>query len=117
MIEDHITAKVIGGKFIRLGTLYFSKKTINEVFPEHSNFNQDVKTYDPKRRKTLQVLFTNNYRLPQTDIDECKRNLHNCHHPLGTCINTAGSFDCTCKPGFEGDGLDICEGKKASSNQ
>ena len=60
---------------------------------------------------------TNNYRLLQTDIDECKGNRHNCHHPSGTCINTAGSFNCTCKPGFEGDGLDICEGKKASSNQ
>ena len=84
-----------------------------------SYFNQDLKAYnfDPKRRKTLQVLFTNNYRLPQTDIDECKGNLHNCHHPNGTCINTAGSFNCTCKPGFEGDGIDICEGKKASSNQ
>lgn len=84
-----------------------------------SNFNQDLKAYnsDPKRRKTLQVLFTNNYRLPQTNIDECKGNLHNCHHPTETCINTAGSFYCTCKPGFEGDGIDICKDKKASSNQ
>ena len=84
-----------------------------------SNFNQDLKAYnsDPKRRKTLQVLFTNKYRLPQTDIDECRGNLHNCHHLIGTCINTAGSFYCTCKPGFEGDGIHICKGKKASSNQ
>ena len=36
-----------------------------------SNFDQDLKAYnsDPKRRKTLQVFFTNKYRLPQIDID------------------------------------------------
>ena len=77
------------------------------------NFNWPLmKTMDQESMTAFGVL-----RLPQTDIDECKGNLHNCHHPNGTYINTAGSFNCTCKPGFEGDGIDICEGKKASSSQ
>lgn len=55
---------------------------------------------------------------PYTDIDECypdsisdkyERLAHNCH-PNANCTNTEGSFYCTCKTGFSGDGV-TCEGK------
>ena len=38
-----------------------------------------------------------------TDIDECETNPHKCHQEA-TCKNTHGSYLCTCKPGFIGDG-------------
>ena len=47
-----------------------------------------------------------------TDINECftvidQQKIHNCHHKAD-CKNTEGSFTCTCKDGFKGDGV-MCE--------
>ena len=43
------------------------------------------------------------------DDDECKNGLHNCDINAD-CTNTNGSFECTCKDGFLGDG-NTCIGK------
>ena len=43
-----------------------------------------------------------------TDTDECEVGLHNCS-PHAVCINTRGSFECECLPGFTGNGA-TCEG-------
>ena len=43
------------------------------------------------------------------DIDECY--LENVCHLDATCNNTKGSYNCTCKDGFEGDGRNNCTGK------
>ena len=40
------------------------------------------------------------------DIDECSTFTHSCHAD-SDCTNTMGSYDCSCKDGFTGDGL-IC---------
>lgn len=41
---------------------------------------------------------------PCVDIDECQQNTDNC--PTGTtCVNTPGSFTCSCDPGFSWDGM------------
>ena len=42
------------------------------------------------------------------DIDECS-SANECHQNA-TCNNTKGSYNCTCKDGFEGDGKN-CTGK------
>ena len=43
------------------------------------------------------------------DADECLMDIDNCH--LNTeCVNTIGSFECQCLPGFTGDGFN-CQGK------
>ena len=44
-----------------------------------------------------------------TDNDECAQNTHTCSLTSGVCKNTPGSFRCSCKPGFIGDGHN-CEG-------
>ena len=44
------------------------------------------------------------------DIDECTENLDNCHEKAD-CTDLEGSFRCTCKSGYEGDGVDSCNGK------
>ena len=38
------------------------------------------------------------------DIDECAQNTHNCSTDNATCTNTEGLFNCSCDPGFSGDG-------------
>ena len=37
------------------------------------------------------------------DIDECKMNTDNCHEDA-FCTNKIGSFNCTCNPGYQGNG-------------
>ena len=39
-----------------------------------------------------------------SDIDECAQDIHNCSKDNAFCNNTVGLFNCTCKPGFTGDG-------------
>lgn len=43
------------------------------------------------------------------DEDECSAEDHNCN-PNADCVNTPGSYRCTCKEGFNGDGFS-CSGK------
>ena len=41
------------------------------------------------------------------DIDECSAVSHNCHG-VANCHNTIGSFTCSCRSDYTGDGL-VCE--------
>ena len=45
----------------------------------------------------------------RSDIDECSSGSHDCHQNA-TCVNTAGHYDCICKPGLTGSGRN-CSGK------
>ena len=42
------------------------------------------------------------------DVDECDLGTDECAD-LATCDNTAGSYDCTCFDGYEGNGV-TCTG-------
>ena len=39
-----------------------------------------------------------------TDIDECELGDHNCDGNAN-CMNTFGSFSCSCNTGYSGDGV------------
>ena len=43
------------------------------------------------------------------DINECTSNQHNCD-VNAYCTDTVGSFNCTCNPGYIGNGA-LCTGK------
>ena len=43
------------------------------------------------------------------DIDECAAGTSSCD-TNAECVNTKGSYNCICKPGYHGDGI-ICEGQ------
>ena len=42
------------------------------------------------------------------DINECKIGADNCAAADSTCTDTLGNFECTCNPGFSGDGTIAC---------
>lgn len=49
------------------------------------------------------------------DIDECSSNPSPCDENAD-CTNSGGSYSCTCKQGFAGNGT-VCNGMKGSSEQ
>ena len=40
-----------------------------------------------------------------TDVNECANRTHNNCDENAQCTDTPGSFNCTCNPGYEGNGL------------
>ena len=55
------------------------------------------------------VFFVTEYFLLPPEIDECKDGSHDCHINAN-CTNIPGSYNCTCRPGYQGNGS-ICKGK------
>ena len=47
-----------------------------------------------------------------SDVNECTTGTHNCD-VNAVCNNTRGSYNCTCKDGFHGDGK-TCKGNEFS---
>ena len=43
-------------------------------------------------------------------VDECASGNHDCDSELGICEDTADGYNCSCKPGYEGDGKS-CKGR------
>ena len=47
-----------------------------------------------------------------SDIDECAKNTHNCD-TYAYCNNTKGGYNCSCHPGYYGDGKNCKPGESA----
>jgi len=45
-----------------------------------------------------------------SDIDECQEGLSDRCDPNSVCSNTIGGYECTCRPGYSGDGS-VCHGE------
>ena len=44
-----------------------------------------------------------------TDVDECDTSMFDCI-PEAQCVNTIGSYECICLPGYSGNGT-VCDGR------
>ena len=64
----------------------------------------------PKERPTPRPPFFHYYANNFADLDECQTGAHDCH-VHSRCVNVIGSYNCTCLPGYTGDGLE-CYGMK-----
>lgn len=42
------------------------------------------------------------------DVDECASDANNCLSGTAACVNTVGSYNCTCNHGYTGDGKTSC---------
>ena len=49
------------------------------------------------------------YSFSLPDIDECVADMDDCHEQA-SCMNTDGSYTCTCNTGYTGNGQE-CSGK------
>ena len=64
---------------------------------------QDGSLWAKLDMRILKRLALNIYFNYHSDADECRNNSHNCSENA-TCTNTEGSFNCSCKPGYIGNG-------------
>jgi len=63
-----------------------------------------VNVYEVKQRNSLKLNNMTGGSLCDTDVDECAVNNGGCS-PYADCINTPGSYTCTCIGGYFGDGF------------
>ncbi|PFX11509.1 Fibrillin-1 [Stylophora pistillata] len=59
----------------------------------------------------LAIRYTHN-----CNIDECAESIHNCSKDNATCSNSEGSFNCSCNPGYRGDGYNCTDIDECSQN-
>ena len=88
------------GEYISLSTFAVTWFVDQIVWWRIVSFREQNKGY------VFNVLFLNIFF--SLDQDECSAEDHNCN-PNADCVNTPGSYRCTCKEGFNGDGFS-CSG-------
>ena len=69
-----------------------------------------VATVTDRERKSKSVYSVRDFLI--VDIDECGAGKHNCD-ANANCLDTKGSFACTCKPGYSGNGVN-CTGNNST---
>ncbi|CAG5110171.1 Oidioi.mRNA.OKI2018_I69.chr2.g4598.t1.cds [Oikopleura dioica] len=74
---------------------------------QNNNKNTGNKnTYEGLYAPNEEVNYTNNNGnvYSQPDVNECYKGTDNCHYNA-RCVNTVGSFQCICKNGYQGNGV------------
>ena len=71
-------------------------------YPDNSR-SHFIHTMGKEKLTENDLMLYNVFSTCYVDIDECSNGGHNCHQNA-TCINTPGHFNCSCHPGFTGDG-------------
>lgn len=64
----------------------------------------------------LKKCITGNMSSQLIDIDECDSKSDKVCANDARCINNPGSYECTCKRGFQGKGEELCEGNSRFVN-
>ena len=67
-------------------------------------------------KKDINVEWIDVYMYLTIDVDECSSNSHSCTDVNAVCINTRGSYTCTCKAGYTRDGR-ACRGELPDRNE
>lgn len=66
------------------------------------------------KRGVLLLIYCCFLPVSSQDVDECQTGSYICH-AFAQCVNVIGSYDCICKPGYEGDGEQSCSACRESS--
>ena len=95
--------------YVYLCLLYHGMLTLTAVFTEIESTSCEQKKNSKKCSFKVAITYQI-FDLIVPDLDECKTNTSSCD-VNADCANTVGSYSCTCRTGYTGDGQ-TCSGKK-----
>ncbi|XP_068676392.1 uncharacterized protein [Montipora foliosa] len=115
-MENQYRTSQLGNYFLAAKVLDFSNGSVNVVMlvEMHLQANIDANqllyvTNDILGEGMLGKFLVDNESVTLQDFDECQSpDFYECHEKA-TCINTLGSYNCTCLKGYFGDGFRICQ--------
>ncbi|XP_068676713.1 uncharacterized protein [Montipora foliosa] len=114
-MEKQFRTSELGNYFLAAKVLDFSNGSVNVVMllemHLQANINRNQVRHvanDILGEGVLGKFLVKNEPVTLTDFDECQSpDFYECHEKA-TCINTLGSYHCTCPKGYFGDGFQIC---------
>ena len=78
---------------------------------------QEEKAHSSRPLENFVMLWVNTCCFFSLDTDECSAMPSVCDSENGVCMNLAGSYNCSCNPGYElGNDDFTCNGKDNISN-
>ena len=81
---------------------------VRKAVTKNTNFYFEISVYNIERMFYSRIMYPIPFVIT-IDVDECAINGHNCD-PFANCTNTDGNFNCTCLPGYKGNGTH-CKGE------